>query len=119
MLQNLPLIEYVPVKIGEPHTDAHAGAIMSHGKGAVPYLIDCLTNESPTKVIEGFQYAVGDVSHRLLCELYDKPGITWPLEGVTPVGGHPEVSFQDYLALVSSPNGRKKLQALWIETIKR
>lgn len=114
VLENLPLIQDIPPKIGEPTSDRHALAILLRGREASPFLINSLTNALQSRVVDGFQYAVGDLAHRLLCEIYRKPFL-WPVANAEPVGGHPQVSFQDYLALVNSPSGREKLRALWVE----
>ncbi|MBM3846722.1 MAG: hypothetical protein FJ405_10630 [Verrucomicrobia bacterium] len=115
--QNLPLIEGVPPKIGEPHFDRHALAILSEGKLAAPFLMESVTNASPSRVIHIFEYAIGDLAHRLLCEIYHKPFL-WPVAEAKPIGDHPEVSFLDYLAFVNSPGGREKLRFLWLGTSK-
>lgn len=70
-----------------------------------------------SRVIESFQYTTGDLAHRLLCETCQKPFL-WPVENAKSVGGHPKVSFQDYLAFVNSPGGREKLRTLWLEASK-
>jgi hypothetical protein len=102
----LARLEYLEPKQGEKQTDVVAL------ENATPCLIDKLLDDTPTKYAYLFQYKVGDAAHALLCEIYKKDAL-WPVEGQTPMGGHPSLTFMDYCAYVEAPNGRRTLQDRW------
>lgn len=111
-LSEIGMIKDISPKIGAPQTDSHVIKVLSLGTNATPLLVQKIIDDTPSQFSDGFHYSIGDLAHRLLCDLYRRP-LLWPVATNTPVGGFPEVTFQDYLALVHAPGGRAKLQQLW------
>jgi len=116
---DLALIRGIGPKIGEAGSvdDPVVRRILAAGTNATPFLLEMLTNDSPSQVYDVFQYYIGDIAHRLLCDIYGQQFL-WPVAGATPVGGYPEVTFQDYMVFVHAQGGRTKLQSLWRERLK-
>ena len=114
---HLPQIQTVPLKRGAPTWDRHYNAIRAKGTHVAPFLAEHLTNDAPSLVFEYFPHSQGDVAHVLLCDLYDRD-LTWPVAGQAPIGGHPSVSFFDYLALVGRASGRFQLADAWARVIQ-
>jgi hypothetical protein len=112
ILRYLQQVKDIPPKIGEPQFDKSAEAIIEKGTTAGPVLVNQITNDSPSRVVDCFQYKIGDVAHRLLCELYKEPFL-WPLEGRQPLDPGHGLSFMDYQRFVSGSEGREKLRELW------
>lgn len=117
-IDELAKIEQLPSKLGEQHNDPRAARIVAAGTNAAPLLVARITDTTPSGVTELFSYTVGDIAHRLLCEIYQKPFL-WPVADAKPIGEHPQTSFQDYIAFVSAPDGREKLRRLWSEVIQK
>ena len=66
----IDLIEGLPPQVGEPLGDPHAVAIVLLGREAAPYLVERITDDSPSLVVYGFQYKLGDLALALLNEIY-------------------------------------------------
>ena len=109
-------VKALPPKVGEPQDDEHAAAIVKLGRKAGPYLVDKIVDRSPTEVVQGFSYKVGDVAVALLTEIY-RPK-SWPF----PDGSFklPERygDFRDYVDFVNSPGGPRRLQRSWRQYIR-
>lgn len=116
---DLALIQGIGPKIGEAGSvgDPVVKRILAAGTNATPFLVEMLTNDSPSQVYDVIQYYIGDVAHRLLCDIYGQQFL-WPVAGATPAGGYPEVTLQDYMVFVHAQGGREKLQSLWRERLK-
>jgi len=84
VLRELKKVEYIPAKMGEPQADKSAKTLLEKGTMVAPLLVSHITNDGPSRVFELFEYKIGDVAHRLLCELYKEPFL-WPLEGRQPL----------------------------------
>jgi hypothetical protein len=113
---DLSLVEMINPKPGGPEADPIVSNILAAGTNAVPFLIGKIIDDTPSRFGDGFQYRIGDIAHRLLCDIYGGDFL-WPVADATPIGGHPQVTWQDYLALVGEPVGRKKLQQMWKDRI--
>jgi hypothetical protein len=111
IVNNISLVVGLSTKQGEPQWDEHAIQITKLGRLAAPYLVDKLTDESPSKVFELFPYAIGDVALALLADIYQTP--SWP----SPDGSIkiPKIhgDFRDYLVFVKSKGARERIKKSW------
>lgn len=113
---DLSLVEMINPKSGGLEADPVVAKVLTAGTNATPFLIEHIIDDTLARVGDGFQYRVGDLAHRLLCDIYHQDFL-WPVANATPIGGHPQATWQDYLALVGEPGGRKKLQQMWKDRI--
>ncbi|HEY6946594.1 MAG TPA: hypothetical protein VI431_15755 [Candidatus Acidoferrum sp.] len=117
VVDRITLIEGLPPKSREPQTDKYAAAIVALGKNAAPFLVEKLTDTSPSKVVYGFQYAIGDVALVLLDDIYQPQD--WPFpDGRFKI---PENygDYRDYVDFFSSPGSRRRLKESWQDFIKK
>jgi hypothetical protein len=116
-VDKITLIEGLPPKRGEPIEDEYARAIIALGKKAAPYLVEKLTDTSPSRVVYGFQYRVGDIALVLLHEIYRPP--YWPFPDtsfdIPPKYG----DYRDYVDFVNSNGMRERLRKSWKRYIKK
>jgi hypothetical protein len=113
---DLGSIEMINPKSGGPEADPVVAKVLAAGTNATPFLIEKLLDGAPSRVGDLFQYRIGDIAHRLLCDIYHQDFL-WPIANVTPSGGTTQLTWQDYLAFVEAPGGRRKLQRMWKDRI--
>jgi hypothetical protein len=116
-VDEITLIEGLPPKRGERIEDEHAEAIIALGEKAAPYLVEKLTDASPSKVVYGFQYKVGDVALVLLHEIYRPPN--WPFPDGSFDIPRKYGDYRDYVKFVNSDGTRKRLRKSWKNYIKK
>jgi len=116
VVDEISLIEGLPPKVGEPLGDPHAVAIVLLGREAAPYLAERITDDSPSLVVYGFQYKLGDLALVLLNEIY-RPR-SWPFPDDSRQLPRKHGDFRDYLDFVNSPGGRQELKEHWMQFIQ-
>jgi hypothetical protein len=110
-MDGITLITGLPPKERIPIDDPHAAAILRLGRSAGPALVEKLTDRTPTSVVYGFQYTIGDLALALLTEIYQPQGWPSPDDSVR-LPSH-DGDFRDYVDFMNSTDGREKLQASW------
>jgi hypothetical protein len=73
IVEQIPRIEGMPPKRGEPQTNEIAATIIKLGNRASPYLVEKITDENQSQNPKW--YVNGDIAHVLLCEIYNRD---WP-----------------------------------------
>lgn len=116
VVDEIGLIEGLPPKVGEPLGDPHAVAIVTLGKKAAPYLVEKITDNSPSLVIYGFQYKLGDLALVLLNEIY-RPR-NWPFPDDSRQLPRNHGDFRDYLDFVKGPGRREELKETWTRFVE-
>jgi hypothetical protein len=116
IVDGIILIEGLPPKAGERPADQHAAAIVALGKKAAPYLVERLTDTSPTRVVYGFPYEVGDIALVLLDEIYHPAGWPFPDDRIKIPQKYGD--YRDYRDFVHSAGSRERLRQSWQEFIK-
>ena len=111
IVNNINLIAGLSVKRGEPQWDEHAALIVNLGAPAAPHLIDRITDTSPSKVGESFQYMIGDVALALLYDIYEPEA--WPFPDEPHKIPEKYGDFRDYVDFINSDGAREQLQASW------
>lgn len=116
-VDDIKLIQGLPPKAGEPQTDPHAIAIMKLGKSAGPYLVAKLSDTTPSKVVYGFHYTIGDIALVLLEEIYQPPGWPFPDNSETMPAAYGD--YRDYESFMASAGSRQRLQESWKKYIQQ
>jgi len=116
-VENISLIEDIPPKRRQHHTDQHAAAIVSFGKQAGPLLVDKILNDKPSKYFYAFQFTIGDIADSLLVDIYGQDPSSTLIRRKPPVDPTQGYMYYDYVALVSSRKGREELQAAWRKVV--
>ena len=111
IVNNISLIVGLSQKQGEPQWDEHAIQITNLGRRAAPYLVDKLTDESPSQVFEFFPYAIGDVALVLLTDIYQTSSWPSPDDSIQIPKIHDD--FRDYVAFVKSEGPRERIKQSW------
>lgn len=115
---DLGSIRMINPKAGGPERDPVVAEVLAAGTNATPFLLEMITNGSPSQVYDFFHYEIGDVAHRLLCDIYSQ-NFLWPVAEGMRTEGNREVTIQDYMAFAHAPGGRQKLQRMWKEYLGR
>jgi hypothetical protein len=114
---NLSRVESLPAKKGVPFTDLTAAEILKHGICASPYLVRQLDNKLPSKVVQLFEYKIGQVALQLLSEIHQPayyPCLDQSCRANVVYG-----DFHDEVDFFRSPVSRKKLKSSWRSFINK
>jgi hypothetical protein len=111
IVDQIGLVESVPQKPGYPSGDPHEMAILALGKSAGPYLVEKITFRKPGKVLDLFQYSIGDVALALLQEIY-RPA-HWPDPDGSIELPKKYGDYRDYVDFMRSSWNRRRLQLAW------
>ena len=96
VVDGISQIRGLPPKSGRPLDDANAEAIVALGEKAAPYLVEKLTDASPSRVFYAFEYKIGDVALALLKEIY-RPS-RWPFPDGSSRLPQKYGDYRDYVA---------------------
>jgi hypothetical protein len=110
-VNNIRFIAALSQKAGEPQPDENAIKIVNLGKKAAPYLVEKITDDSPSLVADFFAYKIGDLALALLMDIYQAPN--WPFpDGVIQLPNK-YGDFRDYVDFVNKRGARDKLKQSW------
>ena len=116
IVNQINLIEDLPIKKGEPVNDRYAAAIVELSESAAPYLIEKLTDRKDSKFAYLYQYKIGDVARSLLEIIYDYPNCLFP-DCQTKLS-EKYGDYRDYVEFFDKTENRKQLQKSWQNFIK-
>jgi hypothetical protein len=111
IVDKINLITGLPQKQGEPQWDEHAAAIVKLGKKAGPFLVEKITDTSLSKVVEFFQYKIGDVALSLLNDIYQPQ--SWPFPDASAQMPKKYDDFRDYVDFINSEGARERIKESW------
>lgn len=120
VVNDITLIVGLQLQKGELQWDEHAFKIVELGKKAAPFLVEKITDKSPSKVMEFFHYKIGDIALVLLDDIYQPPSWPFPDNSVQiPIKyGDYRGDFRDYVYFINSEGARERLKESWKSYIR-
>lgn len=110
-VERIRLITALPPKRGQQIRDVHAKAVLDLGREAAPFLVQKLTDPTPTQLIYLFRYETADIALRLLQEIYEPSN--WPFPDGSEAVPQKYGDYRDYVEFVHSPGARQRLKESW------
>jgi hypothetical protein len=116
-VDNLRFVKSLPPKKGVAVTDPAAATIINYGRCASPFLVQALDNGLPSKVVQFYQYKIGQVALQLLIEIHQPKNYPCPEKQCAVKFVHGD--FRDEVLFFNALGNRKKMKASWLEYIHR